>query len=110
MPQYEMSVILSPNLDPAQSAAEKEIIKTALERNGATIKNIDEWGNRRLAYPIQKDLEGHVVFYTLEATGEGNTALSRELQLRDQVRRVTIIRDRPEWRKTKRKKTKPKTA
>ncbi|MBF6595127.1 MAG: 30S ribosomal protein S6 [Thermaceae bacterium] len=104
MAQYDISVILNPNLDGAQSAAEKDIIKAALERHGVNIKNTDDWGNRRLAYPIQKDPEGNVLFYTVEASGESNTALEKELRLRDHVRRVTIIRDRPEWRKTKKKK------
>ncbi|MCX7783007.1 MAG: 30S ribosomal protein S6 [Meiothermus sp.] len=104
MPQYEVNVILNPNLDGAQAAQEKDIIKAALERHGADIKNTDDWGNRRLAYPIQKDPEGNVLFYTVEMAGGSNAALQRELRLRDHVRRVTIIRDRPEWRNSKKKK------
>ncbi|MCS7068219.1 MAG: 30S ribosomal protein S6 [Meiothermus sp.] len=104
MPQYEVNVILNPNLDGAQAAQEKDIIKATLERHGAEIKNIDDWGNRRLAYPIQKDPEGNVVFYTVEMAGGSNAALQHELRLRDHVRRVTIIRDRPEWRNSKKKK------
>jgi len=103
MPQYDINVILNPNLDGIQATQEKDIIKTALERHGAQIKNIDDWGNRRLAYEIQKDLEGNVLFYTIEMAGASNAALERELRLRDHVRRVTIIRDRPEWRKAKKK-------
>lgn len=104
MPQYDVNVILNPNLDGAQAALEKDIIKAALERHGAVIKNIDDWGNRRLAYPIQKDPEGNVLFYATEMAGESNAALQRELLLRDHVRRVTIIRDRPEWRNSNKKK------
>ncbi|MBO1436520.1 30S ribosomal protein S6 [Meiothermus sp. CFH 77666] len=104
MPQYEVNLILNPNLDGAQAAQEKDIIKSVLERHGAQIKNIDDWGNRRLAYPIQKDPEGNVVFYTVEMAGGSNAALQRELRLRDHVRRVTILRDRPEWRNSKKKK------
>jgi small subunit ribosomal protein S6 len=104
MPQYEVNVILNPNLDGAQAAQEKDIIKAALERHGAAIKNVDDWGNRRLAYPIQKDPEGNVLFYTVEMAGGNNAALQRELRLRDHVRRVTIFRDRPEWRNSKKKK------
>lgn len=103
MPKYDISVVLSPNLDVAQSTQEKEIIKTALERNGAAIGNVDDWGNRKLAYPIQKDPEGNVLFYTVEMAGDKNAVLEKELRLRDHVRRVTIIRDRPEWRNSKKK-------
>ncbi|WP_027883299.1 30S ribosomal protein S6 [Meiothermus rufus] len=104
MPQYEVGIILNPNLDGAQATQEKESIKAVLERYGAQIKNIDDWGNRRLAYPIQKDPEGNVVFFTVEMAGNNNAALAREIRLRDHVRRVTILRDRPEWRNSLRKK------
>jgi len=104
MPQYEIGVILNPNLDGAQSALEKDSIMATLKRHGASIKNVDDWGNRRLAYPIQKDPEGNVIFYTVEMAGNNSAALGRELRLRDHVRRVTIIRDRPEWRNSQKRK------
>ncbi|RIH88619.1 30S ribosomal protein S6 [Meiothermus luteus] len=98
MPQYEVGLVLNPNLDGVQAAQELESIKATLERHGAQIKNVDDWGNRKLAYPIRKDPDGRLVFYTVEMAGDQNAALERELRLRDHVRRVTIIRDRPEWR------------
>ncbi|RDI95911.1 30S ribosomal protein S6 [Meiothermus sp. QL-1] len=103
MPQYEVSLVLNPNLDGAQAAQELESIKATLERHGAQIKNVDDWGNRKLAYPIQKDPDGRVVFYTVEMAGNQNAALERELRLRDHVRRVAIFRDRPEWRNSQKK-------
>jgi small subunit ribosomal protein S6 len=99
MPQYELNLVLNPNLDGAQIAVEKDFIQQAISRYGATVKATDEWGQRRLAYPIQKDPEGYVIFYTLEMDGAGAQPLEKELRLRDNVRRVLIIRDRPEWRK-----------
>ncbi|WP_018466613.1 30S ribosomal protein S6 [Calidithermus timidus] len=99
MPQYDLNLVLNPNLDAAQVAVEKEFIQQALARYGATVKATDEWGQRRMAYPIQKDPEGYVIFYTLEMEGANAQPLEKELRLRDNVRRVLIIRDRPEWRK-----------
>ena len=107
MPKYDVNVVFNPNLDAVQAAAEREIVKSALERHGATISNIDDWGNRRMAYEIQKDREASVVFYTVEMAGNSNGALTHELQLRDHIRRITIIRDRPEWSKPRNKKNKP---
>ena len=99
MPQYEVNVILNPNLDGAAMKIETDIVKATLEKHGAQIKNVDEWGQKRLAYPMQKDPEGFVVFYTVDMPGAGPQPIQKELRLRDHVRRVTIIRDRPEWRK-----------
>ncbi|MER3444404.1 MAG: 30S ribosomal protein S6 [Meiothermus sp.] len=99
MPQYDLNLVLNPNLDGAQVALEKDLIQQAITRHGATVKAVDEWGQRRMAYPIQKDPEGYVLFYTLEMEGASAQPLEKELRLRDNVRRVLIIRDRPEWRK-----------
>ncbi len=103
MPQYEVNVVLNPNLDVASATAEKEVIQAALERAGATIANVDDWGNRKLAYPMKKDPEGGVIFYTVNMAGDKNSALEHELQLREHIRRVVIIKDRPEWRKKAKK-------
>ncbi len=101
MPIYEVGMILNPNLEPQKLQLEKDIILKALEKHGAEVKEVDEWGNRRLAYPIEKDTEGYYVFYKVEMPGAEVKPLERELLVRDNVRRVMIVRDRPEWRTKK---------
>ncbi len=102
MPQYDLKVMLSPNLDPAQVALEKDQIQAALERHKATVKNLDEWGSRRLAYPIEKDREGYFLMYTVELDKEAVNPLEKELLIRDNVRRVMIVRERQEAKVSKR--------
>ncbi|WP_457630360.1 30S ribosomal protein S6 [Oceanithermus sp.] len=101
MPQYDVGIILNPNLEPAQLQLEKDMIQAALDKHQAEVKAIDEWGNRRLAYPIQKDPEGYYIFYTVEMEGKEAAPLEAELRIRDNVRRVLIVRDRPEWKTKK---------
>lgn len=102
MPQYDLNVILSPNLDPAQIALEKDQIQAALERYKASVKHLDEWGSWRLAYPIEKDREGYFLMYTVEMEKEAANPLEKELLLRDNVRRVMIVRERQEAKVSKR--------
>ncbi len=68
MNHYETVFILTPVLSDAQMKEAVEKFTTVLTSNGATIVNEENWGLRKLAYPIQKKSTG---FYTLvEFDGE----------------------------------------
>ena len=62
MNHYETVFILTPVLSDAQMKEAVEKFSTVLTDNGATIVNTENWGLRKLAYPIQKKSTG---FYTL---------------------------------------------
>ena len=59
---YEAVFILTPVLSDAQMKEAVEKFKTVVTDNGGTITNEENWGMRKLAYPIQKKSTG---FYTL---------------------------------------------
>ena len=59
---YETVFILTPVLSDAQMKEAVEKFKAILTENGATITNEENWGLRKLAYPIQKKTTG---FYNL---------------------------------------------
>ncbi|MDR0370319.1 MAG: 30S ribosomal protein S6 [Prevotellaceae bacterium] len=59
---YEAVFILTPVLSDAQMKETVEKFKTVLTDNGGTIVNEENWGLKKLAYPIQKKSTG---FYTL---------------------------------------------
>ena len=60
--QYETVLILTPVLSDAQMKEAVEKFSKVLTDNGATIVNTEEWGLRKLAYPIEKKSTG---FYSL---------------------------------------------
>ena len=62
MNHYETVFILTPVLSDVQMKEAVEKFKTVLTDNGAAIVNEENWGLRKLAYPIQKKTTG---FYTL---------------------------------------------
>ena len=62
MNHYETVFILTPVLSDAQMKEAVESFKTVLTDNGAAIVNEENWGLRKLAYPIQKKTTG---FYNL---------------------------------------------
>ena len=57
MAKYETMLVTSSNLDEEASSALIAKFKTLIEANG-TIDSVDEWGKRRLAYPINDENEG----------------------------------------------------
>lgn len=95
MPVYDLNLILNPSLDANQLSAEKEAIGAALERHGAVVKSTEEWGNRRIAYEIQKEREGYYLSFMLEMNGKEVAGLEKELLIRDHVRRVVTIKQVP---------------
>ena len=62
MNKYETVFILTPVLSDAQMKEAVDKFKKVLTDNQATIVNEEEWGLRKLAYPIQKKTTG---FYNL---------------------------------------------
>ena len=89
--KYEVALVLSvANGDEAVNAL-KEKFNDLIAKNG-TVENVDEWGKRRLAYPINDETEGYYIFTTM--TGE--PALPAELEriagITEGVLRIMVIR------------------
>lgn len=101
MNQYDLNLILNPNLSAEQVGIEKEYIETTVKNAGGEISTLDELGNRRLAYAVNKDREGYYLMYTIKAAGNPETDIASTLRLRDHVRRVLVVKDRPEWKTKK---------
>lgn len=90
MAKYETMLITSAALDEEASSALIGKFKSLIEANG-TIDSIDEWGKRRLAYPINDLNEGHYVLMTFTAAPELPAELDRVLKITEGVMRSMII-------------------
>lgn len=101
MNQYDLNVILNPNLSSEQLETEKSYIENALKNAGAEITESKDVGVQRMAYAINKERDGHYLAYTIKASGNPESSISGSLRLRDHVRRVLLVRDRPEWKTKK---------
>lgn len=67
---YETLILAEPHLDREAIDALLKKISGQLEKAGAKIKNVDEWGVRKLAYQIKKHNDGFYVLYEYEAEGK----------------------------------------
>ena len=60
MANYEVMFILDPALEDDKKDATVETVKTIIASEGE-VGNVDVWGMKKLAYPIQKKAEGYYV-------------------------------------------------
>lgn len=92
MNKYELALVLSPVLDDEGRAAEVAKVQATLERFGAKIEKVDDWGKRKLAYEIQKVNEGFYSFTTFEAPAAAPAEIEARMRIMENVLRYLIIR------------------
>ena len=92
MRAYELMIIVDPGVDDAGQKAVLARVGELVEAGGGTVATTDLWGRRRLAYPIQKKLEGIYSVLEISTTASNLDETDRFLRLADDVLRHKIIR------------------
>ena len=87
--KYEILYIINPTLDEEGIKAIVEKFKAMVEAEG-TLTSIEEWGKRRLAYPINDLNEGYYVLMTCEAKPELPAEIDRVMKITENVMRSLI--------------------
>jgi small subunit ribosomal protein S6 len=91
MRTYEVLFILSPQIAEEEATTLTNEFRSVAEKTGATLKNEEAWGRRRLAYPIHKFNEGNYHLFVFES--EGSLAeLDRRMKNSDRILRHMIVR------------------
>ena len=89
--KYESVLIVSLKNGEEAVATTVEKFKTLIEQN-ATLESVDEWGKRRLAYPINDETDGYYVLYNFESAPSFIAELDRIYKITDGVPRSIIVR------------------
>ncbi len=89
MNHYETVFILTPVLSDVQMKEAVEKFKTILTDQGATIVNEENWGLRKLAYPIEKKTSGFYIL--LEFDAEPSVIAKLEIQFRRDERVIRFL-------------------
>ena len=87
---YEAVYIIDPRKNEEDTAALVEKFKALCEANG-TVSEVDEWGKRRLAYPIQDQNDGYYVRLTFAAQPAFPAELDRIFRITDGIMRSIIV-------------------
>lgn len=89
---YEVMIILDPTQDERTVAPSLDKFLEVIREDGGKVANVDVWGKRRLAYPINKKDEGVYVVLTLECESASVLELDRRLNLNDAILRTKVLR------------------
>lgn len=91
MSQYEIAIVYHPSLEVDLSKAEEQILKV-FAASKAKVTNTDNWGKRKLAYPIKKQEYGIYVFYTLDIEPSEVKKIETALNITDEIIRYLIVK------------------
>ena len=91
MNPYEIAVLYHPDLEIDLEKAEKKVASIIAENDGKITKT-DNWGRRKLAYPIKKQEFAVYVFYSVEMPAEGVRKIEQTFNITDEIIRFLITK------------------
>ena len=92
MNQYEVMYVIDTALEEGARSELINRFSNIVTNNGGKVDRVDEWGKRRLAYPINYKNEGYYVLMYMTAPADLPRELERNLQIAESVLRYLVIR------------------
>ena len=92
MRRYETTYILRPNLGEDQFSEVIERTNTIITNDGGAIINLERWGNRKLAYEINKENLGQYIYLDYAAPGSTIQEIERIFRIDDRVLRFLTVK------------------
>lgn len=90
--QYELTYVISGVVQQNQVDDIVRKVNHLIESNDGDVLEVDEWGNQRLAYEIDRKRSGYYVNMYFQAPGELVQRLEGELEINDDVLRYLTLR------------------
>ena len=95
MAEYELTVLYHPDLEIDIDKALAKVEKILKDNKGKVVK-MDNWGKRKLAYPIKKEDHAVYVYYDVELPGESVSKVESVLNITNEVLRYLLVKPGPE--------------
>jgi len=90
--EYETIYILRPDSTTDVIAQVNQKIRGVVEAGGGTLLKVDNWGKRKLAYEVKKQLKGIYLFFSYLGTAGLVEEVERNLRLTDSVIRYYSVK------------------
>ena len=88
---YELVLIISPEVAEEKFDATIDGVSQFVTDKGGTISNVERWGKKRLAYPIEHFMEGSYVLTRFRLKPELSKELEANLQISEEVLRHLLV-------------------
>ncbi len=92
MRDYELVMVVDPEVGDEGLPGTVDRVHGFIQERGGEIKNVDQWGRRRLAYPIKRKQEAYYVITHFSFDPQGIRALEGNLDLAEDVLRHLVTR------------------
>jgi len=91
MSNYELTLILNPELSPAKQKALTEKINKFITNLKGEITEFSSWGKKQLAYPIKKNTTAAYFFTSITMPPNGPAKLSQFLRVEENLLRYLLV-------------------
>lgn len=83
--RYETLIMLAPNLTAPELETFQNKVDSIMSADGGKMVRFEDWGRRRLAYPVQKEMFGHYMLYDFQGSPALATELERNFKIDEKV-------------------------
>lgn len=90
--KYEIGYVMNPESTDEEVKKFSETVLEIIKKAKGKVENVDEWGRKPLAYPIQKHSEGIFTFVSTDVDSSIVSSIERRLKLSEKVMRFIILR------------------
>src|SRR6266542_170231 len=90
--EYELVVIVRPDTAEERTGAAIERIQQFVSTRGGEVKEVDNWGRRKLAYPISTFLEGDYLVARVSIAPKDTRELESNLEISEDILRHLLVR------------------
>lgn len=92
MNKYEVLYIIDASLTEEAIVSNITKFEELVAENGGEVLNIDKWGKKTLAYPIQYKTEGYYVLMNMKCAPEFPLELERVMKITEDIMRYMVVR------------------
>lgn len=92
MKKYEIMYIINPTILEEGRETVIEKVATILTKAGSNVLKSEKWGERKLAYPIDKKKTGFYVLTTFEIDGTKLAEVETKLNITEELMRYIIVK------------------
>ena len=93
--RYETLVMLAPNLEAEVMETFKNKVDGIMASEGGQLVRFEDWGRRRLSYPVKKEMFGHYLLYDFQGSPALAAELERNLKIDEKVfKYLTLVLDK----------------
>ena len=92
MREYELVVVMNPDIPEEDVPAAVERVTGAVTSRGGEVTTLNQWGRRKLAYPIARHVEGNYIVTQIRLDPSRTSELEAGFAISEDILRHLLIR------------------